>query len=460
LTALRLAIFVVAVLASRAAALSLRDRPAVRIWLWTLMGLLPFLPPFRVALAFFPSTPGDTHGLETMPLIDGLALCLLRPAKPRDEPVPYRFALCFYFLVVIVSITEARWPWLVVGYAWTLGRMVLLLLAIWRAGRDDGRVVGALLRGMLLGVVYAGGLAAWQQFGKGLLRAQGSFSGWNSLGMALNLVVMVPVARILAGPTSLLTKLAPVAAVLGALSSVSRGALLFMGLGIALVWLGSAMQEFTSRKAWFGLCGLLLAAIAVPIALSTVESRTEEERQESMIERQLLESAASMMLREHPSGVGASHYTPELLLGGYGRRVGLGWHGWIAIVHNIYWLTAAELGYVGVVALLALFLAPLRIAFLRRPRGPRGDVLLGLGVGLLVFCVHSCFEWVWRLSEISYLYFMSIALVAVVARPARQALAGPSRERMPTATRRAAARVTAGSADILRTRSARGAVES
>jgi O-antigen ligase len=407
------------------------------------MGLLPFLPPFRVALAFFPSTPGDTHGLETVPLIDGLALCLFRPAKPGDGAVPYRFALCLYFLVVIVSITEARWPLLVVGYAWTLCRMLLLLLATWRAGRDDGRVVGALLRGMLLGVVYNGGLAAWQHFGEGLLRAQGSFSGWNSLGMALNLVVMVPVARILAGRTSLLTKLALAAAVLGALCSVSRGALLFLGIGVALVWLGSAMQEFTSRKAWFGLCGLLLAAIAIPIALSKVGSRAEEERQESMMERQLLENAASMMLREHPLGVGASHYTPELLLGGYGRRVGLGWREWVAIVHNVYWLTAAELGYLGVVALLALFLAPLRIALRRRPPGPRGDVLLGLGVGLLVFSVHSCFEWVWRLSEISYLYFMTIALVAVVARPARQALAGPSRERVATPPWRAAARATA-----------------
>src|SRR5262249_52568556 len=201
-----------------------------------------------------------------------------------------------------------------------------------------------------------------------------------------------------------------VAAVLGAFFSVSRGALLFLGAGVALVWLGSSIREFTSRKAWFGLCGALLAAIAVPIARSTVESRAEEERQESMMERERLENAASLMVREHPLGVGASHYTPELLLGGYGPRVGLGGRELIYIVHNIYWLTAAELGYAGVVALLVLFLAPLRFAFLRRPRGPRGDVLLGLGVGLLLFCVHCCFEWAWRLSEISYLYFMNIAL--------------------------------------------------
>jgi len=434
-TVVRLAIFLVAVIASGPVAAWLRDRPAVRLWLWTVMGLLPFLPPFRMALGLYMSTPGDTHGLETMPLIDGLALCLFRASRPRDEPLPYRFPLIFYFLVVGVSITQARWPLLVIGYTWTLCRMVLLLFAIWRAGGEDGRVVGALLRGMMLGVVFEGGLATWQHYGEHLRRAQGTYSGWNSLGMALNLAVMVPVARMMAGRTSLLTKLALVGAALGALFSVSRGALLFLGAGIALVWLGSALREFTSRKAWIGLCGLVLVAIAVPLAIVTVESRAEEERQESLMQRDLLEQAASLMLREHPLGVGASHYAMELLLGGYGRRAGLGWRGWIAIVHSIYWLTAAELGYVGVVALFVLFLAPLRLAFLRRPRGPRGDVLLGLGVGLTVFCLHSFFEWAWRLSEISYLYFMAIGLVAVLARPPRQVLASRSPNRQPRGPR-------------------------
>ncbi len=454
MTALRWAIFAVAVLASGPAALWLRDRPAVRLRLWTLIGFLPFLFAYRVALLYFPTTPSDTQGFETMPFIDWLVLCLLRSAGPRDRPMPYRFALSLYSLVVVVSVTQARWPPLAVGYAWTLARMVLVLLAIWRAATEDGRVVEALLRGMQLGAVYEGGLAVWQHFGEGLNRAHGTFTGWNSLGVAVNLVVMVPVARILTGPTSLLTKLAPVAAVLAALFSKSRGALLFLAVGVALVWLGSVLREFTPRKAWFGLCGLLLGAVIVPIALSTVESRTAGERQESMELRGDLESAASMMLEEHPLGVGASHYAPELLLGGYGRRVGIGWRERIAIVHNVYWLTAAELGYLGIVSLLVLFAAPLRVAFSRRPRGRRGDVLLGMGAALMAFYLHSFFEWVWRLSEISYLYFMTIALIAVVARPVRVGAARPSRARVPAVAGRAA---PIAAASARRTAWARGA---
>src|SRR5262249_16153475 len=119
-------------------------------------------------------------------------------------------------------------------------------------------------------------------------------------------------------------------------------------------------------------------------------------------------------------------------------------------------------GYAGVVALLVLFLAPLRFAFLRRPRGPRGDVLLGLGVDLLLFCVHCYFEWAWRLTEISYLYFMNIALVAAVAQPARQALAGAWRGGGGDGVRRGGGGgggARAGSANIPRGVSARGALQ-
>src|SRR5262249_48510226 len=46
----------------------------------------------------------------------------------------------------------------------------------------------------------------------------------------------------------------------------------------------------------------------------------------------------------------------------------------------------------------------------------RGDVLLGLGVGLMIFYGHGFFEWVWRLTEVSYVYFTIIAIVAVLKR--------------------------------------------
>ena len=435
MTAVKWAIFVFAVLASHPAGRWLRDRPALRLQVWTAVGVLPFLAPLHMALVFFGTRPGDTNGIEVA-FIDWLALSLFLAAKPSDRPLPYRFALSLYFLVVVVSsITEARWTVHAIGYAWKLCRMYLLCLAIWRAGGEDERVPEALLRGMTFGLVYEGAVAAWQHFGLGIRPATGSFTHQNTLGMLTNLVVMVPIARILAGPTSLVTKLAPVAAVLGSLFTVSRGTLLFLGVGSALVFVGSLLKQVTPRKAWIGLFGLVVAVAIVPVALTTVESRTAQERGESMEMRELLESAASMMLHEHPLGVGPNHYSVELLLGGYGERAHVGWRMRTAIVHSVYWLTAAELGYAGIVALLVLFATPLRMAFscgLRRRQGRRGDVLLGLGVGLTTLYGQSFFEWVWRLTEVSYVYFMTVAMIPVLARQLRPspALAGAGARRV------------------------------
>ena len=129
--------------------------------------------------------------------------------------------------------------------------------------------------------------------------------------------------------------------------------------------------------------------------------------------------AASLMLHEHPLGVGPNAFMSQLLFGGYADRSGLTWSERVALVHNIYTLTAAEMGYAGVVALVVLFLVPLALALrygLRMRHDRRGDVLLGLGVGLMIFYAHGFFEWVWRQTEVSYVYFAIIAIVAVLTR--------------------------------------------
>ena len=65
------------------------------------------------------------------------------------------------------------------------------------------------------------------------------------------------------------------------------------------------------------------------------------------------------------------------------------------------------MGYLGIVALIPLLLNPVVLAFrhgFRAPSDVRGDILLGLGVGLGLFYVHGTFEWVWRSTEVSYLF--------------------------------------------------------
>jgi O-antigen ligase len=425
-------VFVLAALATYPLGRWLRDRPAMQIRAWTLVGFLPFLAALDMALVSFGARPGDTNGVEVA-LIDWLALSLLFAQEQPARPLPFRFVLAAYLLVAVASVTQAPWALGSFGYVWKLGRMYLLFAVVCRAGQDL-RVPAALLRGMMLGIVYEGSWALWQRFGLGLPRTTGSFAHQNTLGILLNLVVMAPMALMLAGRTTWLAAAATLAALVTCLLTVSRGALLFFGVGCVLLFVLSVARTFSARKVKMGLLGLALGVAIVPLALGVLSSRSPAEQVDSMRLRGQYERAATMMLEEHPLGVGANHFTVMLLTEGYGDRAEIDWSQRVAIVHNVYWLTAAELGYAGVLALVVLFAAPLVAALrygLSARRDRRGDVLLGLGVGLALFYAHSLFEWVWRGTAVSYVYWMTVAIVAVLARQLREE--APRRVAMPAA---------------------------
>jgi O-antigen ligase len=125
-----------------------------------------------------------------------------------------------------------------------------------------------------------------------------------------------------------------------------------------------------------------------------------------------------MMLSDHPMGVGANNFVMAAATQGYYARAGLSWIGWASTVHNVYWLVAAETGYVGLVAFVILLLRPLTVAFLcgwRNREDRRGDLLLGLGAGLLLVYLHSFYEWIFINFGVQYIFAVSAGLIAGLA---------------------------------------------
>jgi O-antigen ligase len=417
-TAVKWAIFIVALLASYPAGRWLRVNPRLRLYTWTLVGLLPFSPVrLEMSLIFFGTRLGDTNGFEVA-LIDWLVVCLYFAEKGNAKPAPYRTALGAYLVVAVASATQAAWPLGAFGYVWKLCRMYLLFVVAFRAG-EDRRMHVALLRGMMAGVLLEASMTAWQHYGEGVWRATGTFAHQNTLGVVLSLVVMTPLALLLAGQVTTLNVLVPVVALPACIFTVSRGAVFFLGAGSVVLYLLSLYRSAARGKALVGLAGLTLALLLVPAAIRTLGSRSAQQQASSMELRTRLEDTASLMLREHPFGVGPNHFQVMLGEGGYGERGGIDEFNRSALVHNIYMLTLAEMGYAGLVALGVLFLSPLVSAFrwaYRARRDLRGDVLLGLGVGLLVFYVHSLFEWAWRITAVTYVYWMTVAIVASLTR--------------------------------------------
>lgn len=433
MTAIKWLVFLAGLCAAPAFGVFLRTRPRLLLLAWTALGLLPFLGEFDLGLIELPGFVGDTYGMEVT-VVDFLALALLFSRPFSLKRVPYRLAIGAYLLVALFSVTQAVLTLPALLYSWRLLRFVVIFLAVVR-GATSVPVVLAIVRGISIGVVYEFVLTMQQRLY--VYQSPGSFGHQNSLGMAMNLVLFVPMALALARKTDWLTTLCPLLGLIVVILTRSRGALLFFVLGAALLFALSLLRRTTSRKTMVAVVGSILALAVLVRAAPKIIERFETAPQASMDSRVQYEEAASLMLRDHPLGIGANHYAWYLERQGYGAQVGLLYEGAVrALVHNVYWLTLAELGRQGLVALLVLFALPLVDAFRFAFRAPRGDVradlLLGLGVGLLACYLSSLYEWIWRATDVSYIYWTVVGLVGALSAQVRR---HGARTRMPPSER-------------------------
>ena len=259
-------------------------------------------------------------------------------------------------------------------------------------------------------------LAIWERFVLGVLQTPGTFGHQNFLGMVSQFVLFPFLSLLLAGKYGRLPLIVSIAAAVIAVLTTSRAAVGLDVFGCSVLFVFSAMRHWTSRKATIALAGVVGMMMLSPFALSSFDTRFAEAPQlGSYDERSALETAASMMLSDHPMGIGANNYVMVANIDGYNTRAGVAWTSGSAFVHNVYWLVAAETGYLGLFAFLAMLLGPLLAAFRcgwRHRTDYRGDLLLGFGVALLVVYVHSLFEWIFVTFPFQYMLALTVGAVA------------------------------------------------
>src|SRR5262249_10000451 len=149
-----------------------------------------------------------------------------------------------------------------------------------------------------------------------------------------------------------------------AVLTASRGTIALDCLGLATVFVLSALRQWAPPKAEGLWAGVAAVAVVAPFAASSLQQRfhggPELGLSEEDSERLMFKKAADLMLSDHPMGVGANHFTVIANLGGYFARAGSTWAaGRASNVHNVYWLVAAETGYIGLVAFVAFLVPPL-----------------------------------------------------------------------------------------------------
>lgn len=389
-----------------------RNRPRIQHVLLFCSSFLIFVAIPDLNLASHEEYRGTSRGFA-ITMIDLVAVALA-VALPRSAyRVPYRWAMVLYFIPCAVSVGLSEIPLYSAFELWKLVRMYFFVWVLAKAC-EHVRMPPTLLKGLAVGLVYEALLCVKMRYLDGYHQVPGSFSHQNSLGMAVNLVMPILFALLLRRPTKL-----GVAAVMGGavcvVLTLSRGALGAMVLALGLTYGGSiVMRGFTRRKAYIAWGGAAAAVVILAKSLDQIVDRFLSAPEESLETREQFNAAAALMIDDHPLGVGFNMFSHALDKMGYAEQLGMHGYETTGVAHHIYWLTLAEVGWLGLLGYLVVIAHPL-IKALRgiRVAGAdiRGEIFLGCAAGLFTMYAQGLLEWIARQTEQSYLFWMVAALV-------------------------------------------------
>jgi O-antigen ligase len=373
---------------------------------------------------------GDTRGFEfgvTDWMIIALIVTMTCSPRWRRERLqllpPNSGPLLAYLGVALLSLAFAYVP-LYAGFG--LSKLVRAVAVYWvafnylRSERDLRFLILVLVA--MVGVQFS--LVLWQR-AAGLYRAVGSTPHPNTLAVYVNFMNMVFLAFVLGEKRrSLHTWAAWAGLVMGAvivLATFSRGALLTMGLGFAIVvtlslWDRPRASKFTI----IGMMMLVAVAGAVKVAPSIIQ-RFETAPVESGLSRQQANSAALAMARDHFFGVGLNNYSYVVNSTPYSGYIPL--ESDRGIVHNVYLLHASELGWLGLAAFLVVIARFLWLAvrfILRRRDDVTSSMAIGIFAGMVALWTQSLLEWLFRQTYVTVEFFLLAGLLAALPRVARR----------------------------------------
>lgn len=385
---------------------------------WSVFGFLPMMiQPWNLDVSLYSFRwAGYITGTE-ISIVDVLAMTIVANLGLTRVRGPYVWLFIIFSLVTLLSVFSASLVMPSVLGVWQTLRVLIIFLAAAAVSAQPGGP-RAILVGMVAGLAVHAGYSIQEKLG-GAVQAKGLYDHQNILGMASHFVTFPALALILANPKERLMYLGVASALTVAVLGASRGTILFAGGGYALLFALSMVRRPTKRKWRVAGYGAIALALMGVFAVTSLEKRFQVQTTEAeeYDERAAFESAARMMLSDHPFGVGANQYAVTANLDGYSDRAGVAWNSGSrgAHVHNAYLLTAAEMGWLGLAAFVALLFVPifkgLSLAWSWK-ENPRGEMILGYVVTLVVVAIHNLYEWVFVTYAIQMLFAINLGAIA------------------------------------------------
>ncbi len=373
-------------------------------WRANIARVLGFVPYISVTLnpISYETYRGDARGLE-FTLVDFVALAMAVSLSGRAWKRPWPVFTVLYAMAALASVPAAPSVMFALFAVWKVLRVNRLLATVAQAGQIDD-LAARICEGLAAGVIYCAYSALSQRYLHGMMQVKGPFSHQNGLAMACNMVFPVFFAMLLAGRGGRLANAAIAAAAVATVLTLSRGGIVLFGVAAVAVFFGSFARRVTGRKLAVVALGALAAGIVLVKSWKTLVERFTKAPEASAEARVMFEDAARRMLHDHPSGIGINQFS-RVLDERYADVVGLPLVDRNGLVHNVYWLTAAEMGYFGIIAFACLVSMPILYGLYGavRERSLRGDLMLGLTVGVAATLMQGKLEWSLRTAQLSYL---------------------------------------------------------
>lgn len=359
-----------------------------------------------------------------------LAIVLVVRYPRRVRWLPYNSLWMGAFFVVGAGATITA-PWPLLGL-FTLFKLAKAFLIFWVVANSlrTGVAVEAMWYGMAAIAVFLSVLAVKEKYINHLYRINGPFDHSNSIPLFVNLILPTLLFWSLTAPglsrrLARGSTLACLGLAFAVVATMSRAGIALMGLCLAgalvLANRRAASRRVTATTALVAVAVLLGGGMAADSLLDRVKNAPES----SEAAREEFNYAAGLMLRDQPLGVGLNQfsrvlstvprYRDHLVVMANEEQGG--------VAHHIYRLTAAELGWPGLLIFLVILGRFLWIAARHgwRVRTLEGSLLACMGLGFLTLHLSGFLEWGFRITPIFYLFLVmsgfTVALAERVARP-------------------------------------------
>lgn len=388
---------------------------------------------------------GPDRGFEvtlTDLLVLALTAVLLLRYAGKVTWLPYNaWPMAAFLVLALVSTWGAPRRLLA---AFTLAKMMRAYLLFWCVLNclKTGVSLIWLRRGLVAIGLFVLALVLKQKYMMGLYRVPGPFDHSNTVPLFLNMICPVVFIWALCDKRLkvrqvCLMGVATLGMVFSVLATQSRAGLVLSGgcVVVALLVANRRAKSIRTKAASVIVLGLL--AVGVVMASDTIIRRFTSAPESSEKARAEFNVAADKMAGDKTFGVGLNNFSHVLTVNaGYREhfRV-MQYEEQAGVVHHLYRLIAAEMGYPGLVVfvlILARFVW-LGLAGAWKRKTLEGSLLFGFAAGALALHASGMLEWAFRVTPVMYLYVICAAATVAIA---QGATVGPSKLTTPAKRRR------------------------